>query len=114
MRNVIIAAVIVGSAMGVAACSTTPTTTSIATIEQQVQQDAQLACGFIPDVATIAALIPGAGAGVSIASTIASIVCGAVANAPKLASATPGASVSVGTVKLPSGKVVVVKGKFAS
>lgn len=89
----------------------------IAAIEQQVQQDTNLACGFIPTVSTIAALIPGATAGAAMAGQIATAICTAISNAPvvkpaamsmRARLAASGADIQVTTMKTPNGPVAVV------
>lgn len=54
-------------------------------IEAAVQADANLACGFIPTIATIAGFIPVAGPIVTDAATIAESICTAIAQAPPVA-----------------------------
>jgi len=119
MRNLIRAGLIAGAALSLAACGTTAQTTStISSIETQVQADTNLACGFIPTIATIAALIPGIGSGVSAVGTIASTICSAISSMPapktasaKLKGAAAGVPVTVTTITV-SGKKVPITGTF--
>lgn len=93
---------------------------TVATIEQQVQADANVLCGFIPTAATIAAFIPGFGVIAASAATIAEGVCSAVAQAPvvqaqsaRMRSAKLGVNVTVGSVKLPNvSEPVPIVGQF--
>lgn len=89
----------------------------VASIEQQVQADANVLCGFIPTVATIAAFIPGFGTVAASAATIATGICAAVAKAPVVQPqsasmrsqlAASGADVQVTTAKTPNGVVPIV------
>jgi hypothetical protein len=89
----------------------------IAAIEQQVQADTNVLCGFIPTAATIAAFIPGFGTVAASAATIATGICQAIATAPvvqpvnasaRLKLAASGADVAVATAKTPNGPVSVV------
>lgn len=92
----------------------------IALIESQAQADAQVLCGFIPTVGTIASLIPGFGTAVASAATIATSVCAAVANAPVVNPVTQSARLRTvggpdtqwGTARLPSGAAVPVVGHY--
>jgi hypothetical protein len=118
MHNLPRFCIIAALAAYLAACGTTAqTTASIASIETQVQSDANLACGFIPTIATIAALIPGIGTGVSAATSITNAICSAISSAPKLAgsklaAASAGTPVTVTTITLPSGAKVPISGTF--
>lgn len=99
-------------------CSTSGTLqTTISTVEAEVQSDANVLCGFIPTVATIAALIPGFGSAAASSATIAQAVCSAVASAPvvtpksaglRAGLAASGADVQVTTMSTPNGPVAVV------
>lgn len=89
----------------------------IAAIEAQAQADANVLCGFIPTVATVAAFIPGFGAIAASAATIAQGVCNAIAKAPvvqpqsarmRASLAASGADVTVATAKTPNGVVPIV------
>lgn len=115
MHNLPRFCIIAASAAYLAACSTAQTA-SIASIETQVQSDANLACGFIPTIATIAALIPGIGTGVSAAGQIADAICSAISSAPKLAgsklaAASAGTPVTVTTIVV-GNKRVPIAGTF--
>lgn len=110
-------------AVALAGCSSFPTPSEIATdvsgFEQQVQADTNLACGFIPTIATIAALIPAVGVVAADAATIAESVCTAIAKAPpvttqsaRLRSLRGNVAVNVATVQVPGGKVVPIAGTF--
>lgn len=96
-----------------AACSTVDVQNQISSIQAQVQADANLACGFIPTIATIAAFIPGAGGAVADAATIAQGICAAIAAAPvvkpasRLRSVQLGVDVSVGVAMTPNGPVTI-------
>jgi hypothetical protein len=120
-RILLVGSLVSSIAMG--GCSTFPTPSEIATdvsgFESQVQADTQLACGFIPTIATIAALIPGVGVIAADAATIAGSICTAIAQAPpvttssaRLKSLRANVPVSVAVVKLPNGKVVPIAGTF--
>lgn len=105
-----------------AGCDTTTLVTQVASVEQQVQSDTQLACGFIPTVATIAALIPGVGIAVADAATIASAICTAIKNAPVPSASArmrslrmggaAGPAVAFGPVTLPNGQQITISGQF--
>ena len=91
----------------------------VAGFETQVQADTNLACGFIPTIATIASLIPGVGIVAADAATIAESICTAIAQAPpvttasaRLKSLNAGVPVNVAVVKMPGGKVVPIAGQF--
>jgi hypothetical protein len=96
---------------------------TVATVEAEVQADANLVCGFIPTVATIAAFIPGAGVVAPAAASIAEAICGAVAAAPPVTTASArlrslrhggqlGAAVNVATVRVPGVGNVPISGQF--
>jgi len=91
----------------------------VAAIEAQVQADTNLVCGFIPTVATIAAFIPGSGAIVAGASSIAQSICAAIAAAPpvtaqkaRLKSLGNNMAVNVATVRVPGAGLVPISGTF--
>lgn len=101
--------------------SSTQLTSDISAIEKQVQADANLVCGFIPTVATIASFIPGVGVIATDAASIAESICAAVAKAPPVAVASarrrtvgiPGAApVNVATVIVPGIGPVPIAGKY--
>ena len=99
-------------------------TSSVAQVEQQVQADANLVCGFIPTAATIAAFIPGANVVAPEAASIAQSICAAIAAAPpvqvqsarlrsaKLRRAGVGTAVNVATVNVPGVGPVPISGQF--
>ena len=68
--------------------TTTPSVTAptFAQFLAAVQQDAVLACGFVPTAETVAGLAGAAAAPLALASGIASVVCGAVKAVPTTAS----------------------------
>jgi hypothetical protein len=119
MLNALRAGLIASAALYLAACGTTAqTTASIASVEAQVQADTNLACGFIPTIATIAALIPGVGSGVAAGTSIANVICSAISSAPvpktasaKLRSVSTGVPVTVTTIKV-NGQLVPISGTF--
>lgn len=89
----------------------------LATIEAQAQADANILCGFIPTIATVAAFIPSFGAVAASAATIAEGVCAAIAKAPVVQPASArlranlaasGADVQVATARTPHGPVAIV------
>jgi hypothetical protein len=84
LKKIVMGVAALGMALALANCGQTPQqiATTISGIESQVQADTNLACGFIPTVATIAGLIPAVGSFVADAATIAESVCAAVAAAP--------------------------------
>lgn len=123
MKNILlVAALCVTTALGGCAGLTQANLAStISTIEADVQADANLVCGFIPTVATIAAMIPPATAIVPAAASIAEAICSAIAAAPpvtvqsaRLRSAKFGASVpvNVATVRVPGVGTVPISGTF--
>lgn len=90
--------------LGVAACSTVPTTGDITARAKEIQGYTKLACSFIPTVSTIAAILS---SGASIPVTqIASDICSAVTTAPLADGGPRQAKVMY------NNKVVVVKGSF--
>ena len=128
-RTLTIGALLAGTAL--AGCqATADLVQTTASIETEVQADAQLACSFIPSVATIGTVVanlvaPGAGSIVPDAATIASSICAAIAQAPvpivqsaklkSLKGGVPvGVTVSVGSLKIPGsgGKSVPITGSF--
>lgn len=122
-RKLAIAAALAGPLISMGACSVTTAdiTATLSTIEQQVQADANLVCGFIPTLATIASFIPGGAAIAPEAASIAQAICAAIAAAPpvqvqsaKLRSARLGVStpVNVATVIVPGVGAVPIAGTF--
>lgn len=92
---------------------------TVATVEADVQADTNLVCGFIPTVATIAAIIPGGAVVAPAAASIAEAICAAVAAAPpvttqsaKFKSMKFGVPVNVATVKVPGVGSVPISGTF--
>jgi hypothetical protein len=97
---------------------------NVSQVEQQVQADANLVCGFIPTVATIAAFIPGAGTVAPEAASIAQSICAAIAAAPpvqvqsarlrssKLRAAGNRTAVNVATAYVPGVGPVPITGEF--
>jgi hypothetical protein len=91
--------------------------TDIATIEADVQADANVLCGFVPTAATIAAFIPGFGTVAASAATIAEGICSSIAQAPVVQPASArmranlaasGADVQVAAARTPNGTVPIV------
>ena len=104
---------------GCAGLTPSSLTTTVAQIEQEVQADANLVCGFIPTVATIAAIIPGGATVAPAAASIAEAICNAVAKAPpvtaqsaRLRSLKFGGPVNVTVVKVPNVGNVPITGTF--
>lgn len=102
---------------GCAGLTTQALQTDVATIEADVQADANVLCGFVPTAATIAAFIPGFGTIAASAATIAEGICTSIAQAPvvqpasarmRASLAASGADVQVSTAKTPSGVVPIV------
>jgi hypothetical protein len=92
-------------------------TSAIASLEAAVQNDANLVCGFIPGIATIAGFVPGAGAIGADAASIAESICAAVGAAPATPAAAVkslrhGTAVNVATVYVPGHGNVSISGKF--
>jgi hypothetical protein len=96
---------------------------TVATVEAEVQADANLVCGFVPTVATIGAIIPGGAAIAPAAASIAEAICAAVAAAPPVAVQSArlrslrlggqlGAAVNVAVVQVPGVGAVPISGKF--
>ena len=122
--NKLLAAAALISLTALGACTgTTGLTTTVASIEAEVQADSNLVCGFVPTLATIAAFIPGAGAVAPAAASIAESICAAVAAAPpvKVRSARLrslrmggrlGTAVNVGSVIVPGVGAVPISGRF--
>jgi hypothetical protein len=127
MKKILLAGAMAG-AIALAGCQTTDLTSTVSSIEAQVQSDSNLFCSFIPTAASIASVIanlaaPGSGALVPDAATIANSICSAIANAPKptvqsarLRSLRMGGAlgtpVTVGNLRLPGGSVVPITGSF--
>jgi hypothetical protein len=118
LRKFVSAIAAIGLALSVANCAglTGSLQSDVATIEGQVQADANVLCGFIPTAATIAAFIPGFGTVAASAATIATGICGAIAAAPVVPATQAarlrsiqlgGADVPVATVRTPNGPVTV-------
>lgn len=78
----IFAIIAMASTLLLASCGTFGAA-QVAAIEAEVQADANLVCGFIPTVGTIASFIPGVGVVAASAASIAESICAAVAAAPK-------------------------------
>lgn len=115
------AVALVGPAMALGACDMTAVTQKVSDIQAEVQADAQLICGFIPTVATIAAIIPGVGGVAPGAAAIATAICNAIAKAPpvnvqsaRLRSLRLGTqtAVNVATVNVPGVGAVPISGTF--
>ena len=123
MKKIALLAFALASSLLLANCAGTNITAQVAAVEQEVQADASLVCGFIPTVATIAAFIPGANAVAPAAASIAEAICAAISKAPpvlvssarfrsaKLGGA-GGAPVAVAVVPLPDGRNVMIQGQF--
>lgn len=81
MRKYLSALSFVG-AIALAGCATTSTPTSTADIITAVQNDAVLACKFLPTAATVAEIVssavPGAANATTMASQLAAQICAAV------------------------------------
>lgn len=121
MRRILTISTLLAGSLLLANCGQTPAqlAAQVSSIESEVQADANLVCGFIPTVATIAAFIPGVGTIAAGAASIAESICGAVAQAPpvsqsaKLRSARLGVNVTVGSVIVPGKPApVVITGQF--
>ena len=103
-------------AIALGGCAGVNLQNEVSTIEQQVQADANVLCGFIPTAATIAAFIPGFGTIAASAATIAEGICTSIAQAPvvqpqsaiRMRSVASGADVQVTVAKTPNGPVAVV------
>lgn len=105
-------------------CSSTGTlSANVASIEAEVQSDANLVCGFVPTVATIASFIPGGSVIAPAAASIAESICAAVAAAPPVVTQSArlrslkkggrfGAAVNVATVIVPGVGPVPISGQF--
>lgn len=124
MKKLALAVVLIG-AVSLAACGKTPVelAADVAAVEAEVQADTNLVCGFIPTIATIAAIIPGGAAVVPAAASIAEAICQAVAAAPPVAAQSArlrslkhggqlGAAVNVAVVNVPGVGLVPISGKF--
>jgi hypothetical protein len=96
---------------------------NVAAVEAEVQADADLVCGFVPTIATIASFVPGAGAVAPAAASIAESICAAVAAAPPVTVQSArlrslnkggmrGTAVNVATVMVPGVGPVPISGKF--
>lgn len=122
IKKLITLASISALAMSLGACSaitSTQLTQDVSAIEAQVQADADLVCGFIPTVATIASFIPGVGTVATDAASIASSICSAIAKAPPVTvasarrrSVSSAMAVNVATVTVPGIGAVPISGKF--
>lgn len=110
IRTATVAALAISTALGGCAGLTQANlAVQVSAIEAEVQADANLVCGFIPTVATIAAIIPGVGSVAPAAASIAEAICQAVAAAPpvtaqsaRLKSIQQGVAVNVATVHVPN------------
>lgn len=120
LATALIPLVALGGCAGLTAANLAST---VASVEAEVQADANLVCGFIPTIATIAAIIPGGAAVVPAAASIAQAICAAVSAAPPVAVQSAryrslkhggqlGAAVNVATVQVPGVGPVPISGKF--
>jgi hypothetical protein len=109
------------STLLLASCGTTGVfnAATVSAIEAEVQADANLVCGFIPTVGTIAAFIPGVSSVVPAAASIAESICAAIAAAPqpKVLSARRRSivnqmAVNVAVVRVPNVGPVAISGTF--
>lgn len=125
MKKLIIAAALFGTTAlaGCAGVTQANLSATVAALEASVQADANLVCGFVPTVATIAGFIPGAGIVATDAASIAMSICQAVAAAPPVAVQSArlksmksggrlGTAVNVATVVVPGVGPVSVSGQF--
>lgn len=125
MKKLILAAALLGSAAlgGCAGITQANLSATVAALEASVQADANLVCGFVPTVATIAGFIPGAGVVATDAASIALSICDAIKAAPPVAVASArlrslkhggqlGAAVNVATVVVPGLGPVAISGTF--
>lgn len=125
MKNVLIAAAMVPMIAlgGCAGLTQANLAATVAAVEADVQADANLVCGFVPTVATIASFIPAAGTIAADAASIAESICSAVAAAPPVTVQSArlrslkkggrmGTAVNVATVIVPGVGPVPISGKF--
>lgn len=125
MKKLAIVAVLLGTAAlgGCAGMTAASLAAQVSAIEAEVQADANLVCGFVPTVATIAAIIPGGAMVAPAAASIAEAICAAVASAPPVAVQSArlrslkhggrlGAAVNVAVVQVPGVGAVPISGKF--
>lgn len=115
MTKKVLLAAVAACGLALAGCAGSSTTlqNDVAAVEANAQADANVLCGFVPTIATIAALIPGFGTAATSAATIAGSVCQAVAAAPVVKSASfakakLGVETNIGTIASPAGAVAVV------
>ncbi len=120
LKKISLVACLSGS-LALAACgiSVSELTGQVAAIESQVQADANLICGFVPTIATIASFIPGGAAVVPEAASIAVSICAAIASAPPITvqsarsrSVANRTAVNVATVTVPGVGPVAISGTF--
>lgn len=125
MNKLILAAALLGTAAlgGCAGVTQANLAATVSAVEAEAQADANLVCGFIPTIATIAAFIPAAGSVAPAAASIAESICQAVAAAPPVTVQSArlrslhhggqyGAAVNVAVVQVPGVGAVPISGKF--
>lgn len=125
MKKILLVAALVSSTAlgGCAGLTQANLSATVSAVEADVQADANLVCGFVPTIATIAAFIPGGAAVVPAAASIAEAICGAVAAAPPVAVQSArlrslkqggrlGAAVNVAMVRVPGVGNVPISGTF--
>lgn len=121
MKKILLVSALIGSTAlaGCAGLTQANLSATVAAVEAEVQADTNLVCGFIPTVATIAAIIPGGAAIAPAAASIAEAICQAVAAAPPVATQSArykslkfGGPVNVAVVKVPGVGNVPISGTF--
>ena len=125
MKNILLAAMLAPLVAlgGCAGLTQANVNSTVAALEVAVQSDANLVCGFIPTIATVAGFVPGAGVLAVDAASIAESICAAVAAAPAVAVQVAkskslrmggrlGSAVNVATVIVPGVGPVSISGKF--
>lgn len=121
MKNILLVTALIGTTAlgGCAGLTQANLSATVSAVEAEVQSDTNLVCGFIPTVATIAAIIPGGAAIAPAAASIAEAICQAVAVAPPVAAQNAkyksmkfGVPVNVAVVKVPGVGNVPISGTF--
>lgn len=122
MKKILLVGALIGSTAlgGCAGLTQANLSATVAAVEAEVQADTNLVCGFIPTVATIAAIIPGGAAVAPAAASIAEAICAAVASAPPVATQSArlksikfGGPVNVAVVNVPGVGTVPISGQFS-
>jgi hypothetical protein len=106
MKSLSLSAAIVAAGLTLASCDDA----QVAQLKQ-IQQQAILICGFVPDAISVATLIPGADIYAAPAGAVAQAICNAVSSVKLLRRGAGNAPVVV-NVTVPGAGTAVVSGHF--